>query len=117
MRLKSIMRETWKRILAGLLAVFAIGELASFFLPTYEAGDPDSLADIEFYKTRFVVVAYVWQFIAVAVGGFVARKNLVFPAMLFVAAQWAYGAVKRYVVACNAWQEYDEFEFSMDQSV
>ena len=109
------MRKNWKRILAGLLAVFVIGQLAMFFLPVYEASESDSLADIESHKRRLIIVAYFWQFIAVTVGGFVARKKFVIPAVVYVAVEWVYGAVKGYMVAYNSWQEYDEFEISIDQ--
>ncbi len=109
------MRIDWKRILAGLLAVFIIGQLAIFVLPVFEPSESDSLADIESYKFRFLAVAYVWQFIAITVGGFVARENFVIPAVVYAAAEWVFGAVKGYMLAHKSWQEYDELETSIDQ--
>ena len=103
------MKENWKRILAGLLAVFLIGQLASYFLPVYESSESDSLADIESSIFRFVASAYIWSFIAIAVGGFIARKRFLIPAMVYAIAEWVYGAVKGYMVVYNSWQEYNQF--------
>ena len=108
------MRQNWKRILAGLLVVFVIGQLAIYLLPVYESSESDSVADIESHIFRFVAIAYVWSFIAIAIGGFVARKKFLVPAVAYAAAEWAYGTVRGYMIAYNSWQEYDEFETWID---
>jgi len=108
------MRENWKRILLGLLAVLLIGRVFNYFLPVYEPNASDSVEDIQSYIFRFVAIAYFWSCIAFAVGGFVARKKFLLPAMALATAEWIHGAVSGYMGAYNFAQEYDQIEVSFE---
>jgi hypothetical protein len=108
------MRENWKRILIGLLAVFLIGQLTSYFLPAYESSESDSLADVESHIFLFVAIAYILSFIGMVIGGFVAQKKFLVPAMIYATVESAYGAVRGYMGAYNSWQEYDQLGNSIE---
>jgi hypothetical protein len=88
----------WKRILAGLVAALLVERLLGYFVPIIElttfksSGSELGLSeDFSSWMIRGALVGSGLAIIAFAVGGFVAQRKFLVPALVLVVAQYAYG--------------------------
>ena len=78
------MVTNWKRILAGLVVAYLLGQAATFLLPTFSADGGATESDINLYVSQLFAVEIIVSFAAFAAGGFVARQGFVIPALIYV---------------------------------
>ena len=98
------MVTNWKRILAGLIFAYLLGQAATFLLPTFGSDGGATESEISSYVTQLFAAEVIVSFAAFVVGGFIARRGFVVPALIYVglAGVWStYSGAKGGMIAAE----------------
>ncbi len=102
------MKLNLTRLTLGLIAVVLIDQL---LYPNIVATIVSQISGIDSFFVWMVATELAFLFFATAVGGYIARTNFVVPAMLYAAADFAYGVYRGFTLATDS-PQVSELDFS-----